>query len=340
MTDSNLPPCITGLMGSDGLLGPGVSLVQTHISYVLIGDTEVLKVKKPVDFGFLDFTTLEKRRFFCHEELRLNRRLCPDVYQDVVPIGMDDKGSNLAGLGEVVEYGVLMRRMPEAGMMGRLIAAGRVDKKTIDAIVAILVPFYRQAATGGEINELGRAGAVAVNVTENFDQTRAMVGSGGLDRSRFDRLVAWSREFLAKTELFAARVEAGRVREGHGDLYSANICIEDLKKIHIFDCIEFNQRFRCCDVASDIAFLAMDLDFHGLNGLSNYLLASFGEKSGDDGLMEIATFYKVYRAYVRGKIGLFTANAPEVDAATAATALAGAERYFSLADSYISNNPS
>ena len=335
MTDSKLPAFIKGLMTDNSPLGPSVSLVQTHISFVLIGDKEVLKIKKPVDFGFLDFTTLEKRRFFCREELRLNRRLCPDIYQDVVTIGVDDGRVNLAGLGEVVEYGVLMGKMDEAGMMGRLIAAGKVGRAEIDAIVDLLIPFYEKAATGGEINELGRAEAVAVNVIENFDQTREMVGSGGLERDRFDRLEAWSRDFLAKSELFDARVAAGKVREGHGDLYSANICIESLDRIHIFDCIEFNQRFRCCDVASDIAFLAMDLDFHGLNELSDYLLSSFAEKSGDPGLLEMAAFYKVYRAYVRGKIGLFTAGAPEVDAATRESALSGAGRYFELAEGYI-----
>jgi len=335
MANENLPQFINDLMRADSPLGAGVRLVQTHISFVLVGADRVLKIKKPVDFGFLDFTTLEKRRFFCHEELRLNRRLCPDIYLDVVAIGADADGANLEGRGEVVEYGVMMRRMPEEGMMGRLIAAGRVDEKTIDAIVEVLAPFYDQAATGGEINDLGRAAAVGVNVLENFDQTRDFVGSGGLDRERFDRLEAWSRDFLAKSELFDARIAAGRVREGHGDLYSANICIDDSGHIHIFDCIEFNQRFRCCDVASDISFLAMDLDFHGLRDLSAYLLESFARQSGDDGLMSMVPFYKVYRAFVRGKIGLFTAHAPEVDEPTKASALEGAARYFALAESYL-----
>jgi len=333
--ENGVPAFITSLAQGGGPLGAAVNLVQTHISYVLVGENRVLKVKKPVDFGFLDFTTLEKRDFFCHEELRLNRRLCPDIYLDVVAIGMDDGRANLEGRGELTDYGVMMRRMPEEGMMPRLIKAGRVDENTVDALVDRLVPFYEQAAGGGEIDGFGRAESVAVNVIENFDQTRDLVGSGGLDRARFDRIEKWSRDFLADRSRFDSRIAAGRIRECHGDLYSANICVEDLKNIHIFDCIEFNQRFRCCDVASDIAFLAMDLDFHGLSGLSARLVKTFAERSGDGGLVEVLPFYKVYRAYVRGKIGLFTASAPEVDERTRQESLAAAARYFELAESYL-----
>jgi aminoglycoside phosphotransferase family enzyme len=335
MSRGGIPDFISSLARGGGPLGPEVDLVQTHISYVLVGEKRVLKVKKPVDFGFLDFTTLEKRDFFCHEEVRLNRRLCPDIYLDVVAVGVEDGRANLEGRGGIVDYGVLMRRMPEEGMMPRLIRAGRVDENTVDALVDRLVPFYEAAAGDGEIRGFGRAAAVAVNVIENFDQTREMVGAAGLGRDRFDRIEKWSRDFLADEARFEERIAAGRIREGHGDLYSANICIQDLKNIHIFDCIEFNRRFRCCDVASDIAFLAMDLDFHGLSGLSSRLVRVFAARSGDRGIGEMIPFYKVYRAYVRGKIGLFTANADEVDGPTRKAALEAAARYFDLAESYL-----
>ncbi len=317
-------------------------LLQTHISYVILAGEMAYKFKKPVDFGFLDFTTLEKRRFYCAEEVRLNRRLCPEIYLGTVAVcrqgeqgfSMVDAGA-VAPAGEVVEYGVRMARLPEDGMMGRLIADGRLTGSHIDRIVDTLVPFYEQAASGEEIAAFGRAEAVAVNVLENFDQTESFVGHPALSRDRFERIGRWARAFLDRGELFAARIAAGRIRDCHGDLYSANICFAG-DRVHIFDCIEFNQRFRYSDVASDIAFLAMDLDYHGLEAMSCRLVDRFVSRSGDRGLLSVLGFYKGYRAYVRGKINLFTAADPKVDGATRDACTEAAGRYFSLAERYAS----
>ncbi|MEW6221072.1 MAG: hypothetical protein AB1634_16280 [Thermodesulfobacteriota bacterium] len=311
---------------------PAVELVQTHISYVFLAGPQVYKFKKPVDFGFLDFTTLERRHHFCQQELLLNRRLAPSIYQGLVTV--TDEGGRLAlnGAGPVVEYGIRMARMPAAGMMGRLISEGRLGPDDIDRIVATLVPFYAQAAGGPEIGAFGRAEAVAVNITENFRQTEGFVGSPALSRDQFDAIVAMSRRVLADHERFDRRVAAGRIRDCHGDLYSANICLAD--QVYIFDCIEFNERFRYADVASDLAFLAMDLEFHCLTGLAQRLVDRFVKASGDEGLPGMLDFYKCYRAYVRGKINLFTAHAPEVDAASRQACQELAGRYFRLAATY------
>ena len=218
-------------------------------------------------------------------------------------------------------------------MMSEVIAAGELDEKVIDQIVAILVPFYEKANASDDIAKFGKADAVAVNVTENFEQTAGFIGCPSLNQEQFDLIKNYSEKFLENTDLFQARSES-KVRDCHGDLYSANICLADT--VYIFDCIEFNERFRYCDVASDVAFLAMDLDYQGLPDLSNYFIEQFCQKSDDEQLKVVLNFYKCYRAFVRGKIGLFTANAPEVDNETVAKAFADAKKYFSLATSYAS----
>lgn len=329
-----LPDFITGLQRSKSYPHPAakVKLVQTHISYVLLAGDYVYKIKKPVNFGFLDFTSLEKRHLFCNREVELNRRLCPDLYLGVVSITRAGDKFALDGPSEVVDYAVKMARMDEEQMMGRTIEAGQLTKATLNKIVDILVPFYEKAEGGALLAGFGTPEAVAVNVLENFQQTEGFVGCKSLSVAQFQHIGDYARAFLKRGELFEARIKADRIRDCHGDLYSANICLSE--PIMIFDCIEFNERFRYCDVASDVAFLAMDLDYHGLEKLSQHFIASFVKRSGDQGLLAMLDFYKCYRAYVRGKIGLFTAHAPEVDAATKAASLAQAGRYFKLAERY------
>lgn len=334
MTQTNLPPFIQALLAPAAYPHPaaGVRLVQTHISFVLLAGDYVYKFKKPVNFGFLDFSTLEQRKFCCEQELLLNRRLCPDIYLDLVRVTRDGDGYRFNGSGEVVEYGVKMARMPEERMMGRVIAAGELTRAHLNALVAVLVPFYTQAEHGPAIDRFGTAEAVAVNVLENFEQTKGFVDNGALSAVQFAAISGYAREVLAREELFSRRIAEGRIRDCHGDLYSANICLAD--KVYIYDCIEFNQRFRYCDVASDIAFLAMDLDYHNLPELSGYFVDRFVAESADPGLRELLAFYKCYRAYVRGKIGLFTAGDSAVDEAVRTECLAGAARYFQLAHRY------
>lgn len=334
MSNANLPDFITALLQPEVYPHPaaGVKLLQTHISYVLLAGEYVYKIKKPVNFGFLDFTSLAKRQYFCSREVELNQRLCPDLYLGVVAVTLAGAGFALDGTGQVVEYAVKMARMDEAQMMGRIIEAGQLSETTIDKLVDILVPFYERATGGAELADFGNPDAVAVNVLENFQQTKGFVGCASLSPDQFQHIDNYAQCFLERGELFGARIKAGRIRDCHGDLYSANICLSE--PIQIFDCIEFNERFRYCDVASDVAFLAMDLDYHGLEELSRYFIARFVDKSGDQGLLTMLDFYKCYRAFVRGKIGLFTAHAPEVDAATQAASLAQAGRYFQMAVRY------
>jgi aminoglycoside phosphotransferase family enzyme len=335
MANDNLPDFLSALLQAqhdDCLADDNVRLVQTHISFVLLAGEFVYKFKKPVDFGFLDFSTLAKRQHCCEQELLLNRRLCPDIYLDLVTVTKEGDSYALNGSGEVVEYAVKMARMPEEKMMGNLIQAGRLDRGHIDSIVDKLIPFYQQADRTGEIDGYGTAASVAVNVLENFEQTQGFINKGAITQEQFDKISSWAKAFLTQEDLFTRRIQGGNIRDCHGDLYSANICLAD--KVYIYDCIEFNRRFRYCDVASDIGFLAMDLDFHGLRELSDYCIEQFCERAGDNTLKEMLNFYKCYRAYVRGKIGLFTAADPAVDEAVKTSCLGAAAKYFALAASY------
>ena len=334
MSDVTLPPYIEYLKQESSYPhpAPGISLLQTHISFVLLAGDYVYKWKKPVDFGFLNFSTLEKRKYYCEQELKLNRRLCPDLYEDVVTLNKDGETFCLSGSGEVVEYGLRMVRMPEEQMMGRVMARGELTKAHLDAIVDQLVPFYQAAAGEGEIKAFGKAESVAVNVLENFEQTENFVGQGAVSREQFDAIIAYSKEFLGHEERFKARIEAGKIRDCHGDMHSANICLSD--PVYIFDCIEFNERFRYTDVAADVAFLAMDLDFHGETELSEYFIGQFAARSDDPELMGMLNFYKCYRTYVRAKIALFTASDPAVDEKTSAACIEQARKHFLLAEQY------
>ena len=336
MATDLLPPYVQALLHPDRYAhpAPNIKLVQTHISMVILAGDYVYKFKKPVNFGFLDFSDLDKRRVCCEREVLLNRRLCPDIYLGTVAVTAEPAGGfAIDGSGPVIEYGVRMARLPEERMMVHLIRSAELGHAHIDALVEVLADFYRRAETNDEIAGFGAAAAVAVNVLENFEQTLGFVGQGALHQEQFDTIVGFARSFLARDALFRRRIDAGCIRDGHGDLYSANICLAD--KVYIYDCIEFNQRFRYCDVASDVAFLAMDLEYYGLDDLAARFIDRFVQASGDRGLMEMLAFYKCYRAYVRGKIGLFTAADSAVDATVRATSEEQAARYFRLARRYV-----
>ncbi|WP_310599093.1 hypothetical protein [Desulfobulbus sp.] len=335
MANDHLPPFLRVLLHPDRYDHPAVDvkLVQTHISSVILAGHYVYKFKKPVNFGFLDFSDLDKRRVCCEQEILLNRRLCPEIYLGMVTVTAEpDGGFALNGSGPVVEYGVKMARMPEERMMAQLIRAGQLQASHIDALVTVLADFYRRAENGQEIARFGTAAAVAVNVLENFDQTQTFIGQGALDRPQYEAIADFARGFLENEAMFQQRIDGGFIRDCHGDLYSANICLAD--RVHIYDCIEFNQRFRYCDVASDVAFLVMDLEFHGLDELAGRFVDRFVQATADRGLQAMLNFYKCYRAYVRGKIGLFTAADSAVDPAVRTASVEQAAKYFRLAQRY------
>lgn len=315
-----------------------IEYLQTHISSVLLTGEKAYKLKKPVDFGFLDFSTLERRKHFCEEEVSLNQRLAPDVYLGVRPVTRTEDGRlALDASGETVDWLVEMRQLDRDRLGTGLLARGELAPDHIDAVVEQLVPFYRQAATGPGIDELGTADAVKINTDENFEQTAPFVG-GTMSRDLYDGIREFTDGFLAEQrDLFDERVREGRIRESHGDLHLGNIFF--LAEPVIFDCIEFNRRFRCGDVGVDLAFLAMDLDFHGRPELSERLVARYIAASGDRGVAEVMDFYRCYRAYVRGKIACFSMSDPSLEPEQRRCHLELARRYFGLAARYAGRAP-
>jgi len=335
MEQSSLPEYIRHMLDPASYPHPveRVRLEQTHVSYLLFAGEFVYKWKKPVNFGFLDFSTLEQRRYFCEEEVRLNRRLCDDMYLGVVRITRSNGRLVLDGEGECVEYGVKMRCLPGERMMDRMITAKRLRNGHLDRVIDQLVPFYAAAAEmAGGSSGYGSVAAVGKTIRDNFRETERFVGGSALGRGCFARIREYAEALLAREHLFRQRIAAGRIRDCHGDLHSANICLTE--PVQIFDCLEFNESLRCTDIAADVAFLAMDLDFHDQRGLGEYFVDRFIDCSGDAGLAEILDFYKCYRAFVRGKIGLLTAADPGVGREGTAAALAAAKRYFRLAEEY------
>jgi aminoglycoside phosphotransferase family enzyme len=295
-----------------------------------------------VDLGFLDYTSLERRRHFCEEEVRLNRRLAPDVYLGVVPIVRGEDGHLRVGgpaePADVIEWAVEMVRLPEERMLGTLLDEGVIDNEMLGSVVDLLVRFHRSAATGPGVDEHGERAAVAANVEENFEHVRGFAGAGEdamLSEAQLAFLEARQGGFLADNEaLFERRIAEHRIREGHGDLHAGNLCFTDDGRIVAYDCIEFNRRFRCGDVASEVAFLAMDLDQRGYPAFSSWLVWSYAERSGDGELQRLMPFYKGYRAVVRGKVAGLTATDPEVDDVRSAELRREAMRYFQLAACY------
>ncbi len=308
-----------------------IELVQTHISFVFLTNNFAYKVKKAVDLGFLDFTTLEKRRFFCEKELELNRRLCQDMYLEVVPINRSNI-IKIKGEGETVEYAVKMKKMLQERMMNQLLGEKKVNKKLVDKIAKIIANFHSKAEMNRRISEFGSLKIIETNWKENFEQTREFVDKT-LPTEYFRLIRERISNFMKRNaSFFQKRIAKGRIRDCHGDIHSGNIFVTE--RIYIFDAIEFNERFRYSDVASDVAFLAMDLDNKERRDLSNFFVERYVEYSGDQDLMKLLSFYKCYRAYVRGKVTSFKLNDPNVGSEEKRTAAKEAKAYFKLASTY------
>lgn len=332
---SELPELIQAMLAPRVYPDPPerVELVQTQISFVLLAGDYVYKIKKPVDMGFLDFTTLEKRLFYCNKEIELNRRLCADAYLGVIPVSKENGRIAVEGDGEAIEYAVKMKRLPTEAMMDVLLTNNRVTPEMLDRVAQRLVEFHQGAEVNAEIDAFGRLEMITTTtLTENFKQTEKYVDII-ISREKYNYLKDYTAGFLkANAPLFEKRVTAGKIKDCHGDLHAAHICLTD--KICIYDCIEFIDRLRYTDVAAEVAFLAMDLDHYGRSDLSDYFIKAYVETSGDTEIMELLSFYKSYRAYVRGKVNCFQYDDPYISDAEKDKIVANARSYFELAESY------
>jgi aminoglycoside phosphotransferase family enzyme/predicted kinase len=343
-----------------------VELVQTHVSFVLLAGDYVYKIKKPVDFGFLDYSSLGKRRYYCRQEVLLNRRLCSDTYLGVVPIRRHNgrflidtgslnpvgdrncaRGAPRAGLSgderraPIVEYAVLMRRLPERRMMHRMLERGEVTTGMVRSLADRIAAFHRVAETSPSIARYGNW-AIRFNWRENIDQWQAYVGRTLTPEQ--DRILKAYGEafFVRRADLLEKRVRELRVRRIHADLRSDAVCFRDGDEggdVCIFDCVEFSRRINQLDIARDTGFLVMDLEYRGRPDLARQFMDRYLEVAGDPDHREVLDFYACYSACVRGKVESFLLDQPEVPEREKRRARAAARRYFALACRYAESLP-
>jgi aminoglycoside phosphotransferase family enzyme/adenylate kinase family enzyme len=315
---------------------PAVEFRQTHMSCVFIAGDLVYKIKKPVHFGFVDAFDLCTRFLFCREEVRLNRRLAPGVYLDVVPIIDDGSRYVLGGPDDlyqdrVCEYAVKMRRLPEDRMLDYIVRAGAAGSPAIEAIARKLVSFHA-GVSSARADCYGSPAAVRRVVLGNIEECRPHVGYT-LEPSEFEALERYLGGFIdSHRELLNKRAMDGRIREGHGDLRCEHVCMNE--NLDIVDCVEFDEALRYADVASEIAFLAMDMDSMGVSHLADELVELYARMAEDPDLATLSNFYKCHRACVRGKVDTLKSLDQEVPAAERERARDRARSKFALALSY------
>lgn len=307
--------------------------VHTHGSLVFVVSPFVYKIKKPVNLGFLDFSSLEKRRYFCEREVQLNSRLSPGIYLGVESITREDDGFAFGGSGPLVEVAVKMLELSADGFLDARIRVGNAGEAELERVARMLAEFYQKQPPTPEIAEWGSIGKLRVSTDENFSQTGGFIGKM-LSRAAFEAIRTYTDccyEF--RRALFEKRVADGWIRDCHGDLHLDHVHVTD-DALHIYDCIEFNDRFRYVDVANDVAFLAMDLDHHERPDLSRFFVGRVAELLGDGGMAGLMDFYQCYRAYVRGKVeGFRTVSEIAYDDERAMSANV-ARGYFQLALQY------
>ncbi|WP_404785527.1 AAA family ATPase [Altericista sp. CCNU0014] len=337
--DATLPSLIQQMLQSDFYPHPvlePVQLLQTHISYILLTGEYAYKIKKPIDLGFLDFTSPEKRRHFCQEELRLNRRLSPELYLGVLPV-VDNEDQYSFGVDDteqlVADYALQMRQFPQDMLLSQLFQDGKLTPEMVQQLARQVAAFHTSAGTNPEVTAYGRVASIQQVATNNYAISAAFIGTSQtqqqLDETRtftdcfFDRHADW----------FAQRQIEGKIRECHGDLHLNNVCVYR-DKIQIFDCIEFNQEFRNIDVIYDAAFLVMDLAFRGRADLANLFLNTYLEQTGDYRGAALLPLYLSMRAYIRGNVNSLALNDPAISPSEKAAYLQRGQAYYRQAWNY------
>jgi aminoglycoside phosphotransferase family enzyme/predicted kinase len=297
---------------------------------VFITDGEVWKVKRPVDYRFLDYSTLDRRRHFCHEEVRVNRRLAADVYLGVAPVRLDNKRHSFTSEGTVVDYAVRMRRLPQSASAESLLAHGHLSHEHLSRLAGRLAAFYAASPPSARADALD---VLRANVVENFAQVQPFIGRF-VEPETFEAVRTWQLGCLTRAaRTFEERQEQGRIRDGHGDLRLEHVYFERDEPI-VIDAVEFDERFRVADVAADVAFLAMELDARSRPDLAANFLAAFARESADYNLYAVVDFYLSYRAWIRGKVASLLAADPATGSEKAQRKSGEAERLFALARTY------
>jgi aminoglycoside phosphotransferase family enzyme/predicted kinase len=320
----NRPECFPHPIGR-------VKLVETHISWVVLTGSYAYKIKKPVNLGFLDFTTPGLRRHYCEEELRLNRRLAPDLYLEVVEIRGTPAAPRIGGEGPLLDCAVKMREFPQDDLAARLIERGRFGESAVDALARDIARFHATAPAARPDARLGSPEAVLEPAAANFRQMLPLLAEAR-DKAALLALEEWTRrEFESRQSALDSRLREGFVRECHGDLHLGNIAVIGGRPVP-FDCIEFSDALRWIDVMSEAAFLFMDLVDRAHPRLAWRFLNRYLEWTGDYAGLEVFRFYLVYRALVRAKIHLLRSQQPGQPAAARSRLKLAFNSYVRLAE--------
>ncbi len=311
---------------------PRVEHRQTHVSHLFFAGDFVYKVKKPVNLGFLDFSTLDKRRAAAVAELELNRRVAPEVYLDVAAVHREpDGGLSFNAPALVEEVAVVMKRLPEEQRLSSLVALGDARPEMMQDLGRLIADFHRRAASTPQIARFGSLETVRHNWSENFEQTEPFIGRT-LSRETWATCKTEIERFMrAYADLFEQRIAQGWIRDCHGDLQTDDIFIDPKTgAAQVLDCIEFNERFRYSDTLADAAFLSMDLRYRSAPDLAESFLEAYFRHSSDDRIPTLLRFYESYRAYVRGKVRSFVIDQPGPSREEKAAAADEARRFFDL----------
>ena len=329
------PLFITALCDPNLYANPagGVELIETHISWVILAGDYAFKIKKPVNFGFLDFSTLAQRRFFCDEELRLNRRFAPDIYLSVEAITGTPAAPRWGGEGGPFDYAVKMRRFAQEARLDHMLVERQLSEVHIDQLAVVVANFHRQAVLVSLDSEYGSPLAIQTAALDNCSHIRPLLSEAD-DLSQLASLEAWTRRTGAElTDNFTVRRANGFVRECHGDLHLQNIAWLADRAV-LFDCIEFNPNFRWIDVMSDVAFLTMDLADRGRVDLARRFLNEYLQITDDFAGLAVLRFYQAYRAMVRAKVACLRLAQHATETVSGAQDRAEFRSYVNLATKY------
>ncbi len=337
MTPTQLPTLIQAMLQPAFYPHPvkaPIQLMQTHVSYVFLTGDYAYKVKKPVNFGFLNFSTLEARQHFCLEEINMNRQNAPEIYLDVLSINQTDNHQfELNGTGQAVEYVVKMREFPQDDLFISLFEQGKLKEDHMEELGKIVAQFHFLAQTNDYIRSFGEVAQVRQAIDENYQQTEKYIG-GPQTQQQFEETRQYTDAFFDnQPELFKSRIENQKIRECHGDLHLRNICLWK-NKIQLFDRIEFNEPFRFVDVMYDVAFAVMDLEARDSKELGNAFLNTYVEQTGDWLGLQVLPLYLSRQAYVRAKVTSFLLDDPGVPEAAKKEAMVTAADYYKLAWNY------
>jgi aminoglycoside phosphotransferase family enzyme/predicted kinase len=336
MTETILPALIQQMLQPEfypHAVTEAIQLIQTHGSYVLLTGDYVYKLKKPVNFGFLDYSSLEKRQHFCEEELRLNQRGAGELYLEVLPVTLVGEQYYLGGTGKPAEYLLKMRQFPQESLFSELFSQGKLQEIHLEELGRVVAEYHRHTQTNNYISSFGEIPQIRAAIDENYEQTRKYIGRPQTE-SQFNTTKEYTDNFFAqRPELFASRVANNYIRECHGDLHLRNIALWNDKTL-LFDCIEFNEPFRFVDVMYDVAFTVMDLEARHRQDLGNAFLNTYAEQTGDWEGLQVLPLYLSRQAYVRAKVTSFLLDDPNIPQEVKQDAAQTASAYYEQAANY------